>query len=118
MQYGHCVVNATAIAMSSLYLTGIAPAVMAALSKAQNAFIPSGAFASSCFSLARFFMSYMADLHIVIASSQRCSESFRRDRLYPGFPFCSRWNLVEISWRAYCAGPGRTTPVGSLLLHP
>jgi hypothetical protein len=32
---------------------------MAALSKAQKAFMPSGAFASIVFSLARFFRSYM-----------------------------------------------------------
>ena len=59
MQYGHCVVNATASASNSLYFTGIAPAAIAALSKAQNAFIPSGALASINLSLPRFFMSYM-----------------------------------------------------------
>jgi hypothetical protein len=31
MQYGHCVVNATASAISSLYLRGIAPSVRARL---------------------------------------------------------------------------------------
>src|SRR5579863_810796 len=62
MQYGHCVVNATANAINSLYLTGIAPAAMAALSNAQNAFIPSGAVASIFFNWPRFFMSYTAHL--------------------------------------------------------
>src|SRR5579863_5931680 len=62
MQYGHCVVNATANAINSLYLTGIAPAAMAALSNAQNAFIPSGALASIFFNWPRFFMSYTAHL--------------------------------------------------------
>jgi hypothetical protein len=61
-EYGHCVLNATAMAISSLYFTGMAPAAMAALSKAINAFIPSGAWASSDFIFARFFMSYMVIL--------------------------------------------------------
>src|ERR1700676_5774998 len=60
MQYGHCVVKATPSAISSLYFTGIAPSAIAALSKAQNAFIPSGALASRSFSLARFFLSYIS----------------------------------------------------------
>src|SRR5580704_10200446 len=59
MQYGHCVVNATASAISSLYLLGIAPSARAALSKATNAFIASGALAAISFILLRFFMSYM-----------------------------------------------------------
>src|SRR6266404_428003 len=62
MQYGHCVVKATATAISSLYLTGIAPAATDALSNATNAFIVSGAWASRFFILLRFFMSYIAHL--------------------------------------------------------
>src|SRR5882762_10383138 len=59
MQYGHCVVRATATAISSLYFTGIAPAATAALSKAQKAFITSGARPSIFFSFARFALSYI-----------------------------------------------------------
>src|SRR5580704_12549881 len=62
MQYGHCVVNATDNAINSLYFTGIAPAAIAALSNAQNAFMPSGALASIVFSFPRFFMSYTKHL--------------------------------------------------------
>ena len=43
--------KATASAISSLYFSGIAPAAIAALSKAQKALIASGAFASRVFSL-------------------------------------------------------------------
>ncbi len=51
MQYGHCVVRATASAISSLYLAGIAPAASAALWSAQNALTASGALASRVLSL-------------------------------------------------------------------
>src|SRR5215469_2117581 len=43
MQYGHCVVSATAIAISSLYFFGIAPAAKADWSKALKPAIDSGA---------------------------------------------------------------------------
>src|SRR6266568_8497089 len=59
MQYGHWVVSATATAISSLYFAGIAPAATAALSKAQKAFITSGARLSIFFSLARFSFLYI-----------------------------------------------------------
>src|SRR5215831_476873 len=54
MQYGHCVVRATAIAMSSLYFTGMAPSATDSLSNVQNAFITSGAKAFNLVILARF----------------------------------------------------------------
>src|SRR5512133_1312625 len=59
MQYGHWVVSATAMAMSSLYFTGITPSATAALSKAQKAFITAGAKVSIRFSFARFSLLYM-----------------------------------------------------------
>src|SRR5881392_3751600 len=59
MQYGHCVVRATATAISSLYFTGIAPSPTAALSNAQKAFITSGARLSIFFSLPRLVLLYM-----------------------------------------------------------
>src|SRR5678816_104926 len=43
IQYGHCVVRATATAISSLYFTGMAPSATASLSNSQKAFITSGA---------------------------------------------------------------------------
>ena len=64
MQYGHCVVNATASAISSLYLAGIAPSAMAALSKAQKACIATGALASRVFSFPKLLMLYKAHLLI------------------------------------------------------
>src|SRR6266487_4165366 len=67
MQYGHCVVRATATAISSLYFTGIAPSATAALSKAQKAFITCGARLSIFFSLARFSLLYIW----VIVGSER-----------------------------------------------
>src|ERR1051326_1394222 len=59
MQYGHCVVKATATAISSLYFTGIAPSATAALSNAQNAFITSGASVSIFFNFLRFSLLYI-----------------------------------------------------------
>src|SRR6185436_18163959 len=59
MQYGHCVVRATATAISSLNFTGIAPSATAAWSKAQKAFITSGARLFMFFSLVRFSLWYM-----------------------------------------------------------
>src|SRR5512140_3357690 len=59
MQYGHCVVSATATAISSLYFIGIAPSATAALSKAQKAFITSGARLFIFFSLVRFSWLYI-----------------------------------------------------------
>src|SRR4051812_19376196 len=59
MQYGHCVVSATATAINSLHFAGIAPGATAALSKAQKAFINSGARLSIFFSLARFALLYI-----------------------------------------------------------
>src|SRR5580698_6858951 len=50
--------------MSSLYLTGIAPSAMAALSKAQKACIAAGAFASRVLSFFRLLMLYTAYLHL------------------------------------------------------
>src|SRR5258708_2324133 len=61
MQYGHCVVRATATAISSLYLSGIAPSLKAASSNATNPFQASGASSPNFLSLARFFMSYIVD---------------------------------------------------------
>src|SRR6218665_3212093 len=59
MQYGHCVVMATATAINSLYFTGMAPSETAALSKAQKAFMTSGARVSIFFRLVRFLLLYM-----------------------------------------------------------
>src|SRR5262249_48005043 len=59
--YGHCVVSATATAMSSLYLTGIAPSFAAASSNTRNALKVSGARSPSLFILVMFFRSYMLD---------------------------------------------------------
>src|ERR1044071_9291756 len=59
MQYGHCVVSATATAINSLYFTGIAPSATAALSKAQKAFITCGARLSIFLSLARCCLLYI-----------------------------------------------------------
>src|SRR6186713_1113599 len=59
MQYGHCVVSATATAISSLYFTGMAPSATAALSKAQKASITCGARPFIVFSLARLSLVYM-----------------------------------------------------------
>src|SRR6187401_2434001 len=60
MQYGHWVVKATATAISSLYLSGIAPSLKAASSNATNPLKASGASSPSFLSFVRFFMSYMA----------------------------------------------------------
>src|SRR5262245_13789116 len=60
MQYGHCVVSATATAINSLYLSGIAPSLNAASSNATNPLKASGASSPSFLSFARFFMSYIA----------------------------------------------------------
>src|SRR5271170_1872565 len=60
MQYGHCVVRATATAISCFCCVVSAPSANTALSKAQNAFMTSGAFASSLFRRVRFFISCMA----------------------------------------------------------
>src|SRR4051794_2276680 len=70
MQYGHWVVSATAIAISSLYFTGMAPAATAALSKAQKAFINSGARLSIFLSLARFSFLYIgfSSVHLTCVS--------------------------------------------------
>jgi hypothetical protein len=59
MQYGHCVVRATATAMSCLFKVSMAPGANAALSKAQKAFIASGLFSSNSFSFVRFDMLYI-----------------------------------------------------------
>src|SRR6185503_14121473 len=50
---------ATATAINSLYFTGIAPSATAILSKAQKAFITSGARLSIFFNLARFALLYI-----------------------------------------------------------
>src|SRR5262245_61114219 len=60
MQYGHCVVSATATAISSLYLSGIAPPLKAASSNATNPWKASGASSPSFLSFVRFFISYIA----------------------------------------------------------
>src|SRR5262245_6260132 len=60
MQYGHCVVSATAMAISSLYLSGITPYLTAASSKATNALKASGASSPKRLNFPRFFMSYIA----------------------------------------------------------
>src|SRR5262249_10661274 len=60
MQYGHCVVSATATAISSLYFSGIAPSLNAASSNAMKPLNPSGASSPSFLNFVRFFMSYMA----------------------------------------------------------
>src|SRR5881394_3054946 len=73
MQYGHCVVQATATAINSLYFTGIAPSATAALSNAQNAFITSGASSFIFLILVRFALSYICLLwlcrYAVLAAS-------------------------------------------------
>src|SRR5262249_31621151 len=55
MQYGHCVVSATATAISSLYLSGMAPPLKAASSNATKPLKASGANSPSFLSLVRFF---------------------------------------------------------------
>src|SRR5262249_9175981 len=60
MQYGHCVVSATATAINSLYLSGITPPLKAASSNATNPLNASGASSPSFLSFVRFFMSYIA----------------------------------------------------------
>src|SRR5436305_2688033 len=62
MQYGHCVVSATATAINSLYLSGIAPPLKAASSNATNPLKASGASSPSFLSFVRFFMSYIGAL--------------------------------------------------------
>src|SRR5581483_6016893 len=62
MQYGHCVVNATASVSSSFVLAGIAPSLNAASSNARNPAIPSGANSLSVLIFFRFAMSYTAGL--------------------------------------------------------
>src|SRR4051812_47901124 len=62
MQYGHCVVTATATAISSLYFTGIAPSVTASRSNAQKAFISSGASSFIRLIFDRLSLLYMAFL--------------------------------------------------------
>src|SRR3954468_20973222 len=62
MQYGHCVVSATAIAINSLYFRGIAPSFTAASSNATNALNASGANSPNRLNFPRFFMSYMVVL--------------------------------------------------------
>src|ERR1043166_3155032 len=62
MQYGHCVVVATATAISSLYFTGIAPSATDSLSNAQNAFITSGASSFIFLIFVRFSLLYMGCL--------------------------------------------------------
>src|SRR5262249_48787232 len=58
----HCVVSATATAISSLYLSGIAPSLKAAWSNATNAWKASGVSSPNFFIFAKFFMSYIAIL--------------------------------------------------------
>ncbi len=60
MQYGHCVVSATAIAISSLYLSGITPPRTTASSKATKALNASGASSASVPIFASLFLSYIA----------------------------------------------------------
>src|SRR5262245_43355948 len=64
MQYGHCVVNATASAMSSLYFRGMAPSFIATSLRVAHAAIPSGA---SSLSVLIFFM--FAASYIMAVSS-------------------------------------------------
>src|SRR5258705_1488508 len=71
MQYGHCVVSATATAINSLYFTGMAPSATAALSNAQNAVITSGARLFIFLILARFSFLYMSSISQVVAIRQR-----------------------------------------------
>src|SRR5262245_1975416 len=60
MQYGHCVVSATATAINSLYLRGIVPCLNAASSNATKLLNASGASWASFSNFVRFFMSYIA----------------------------------------------------------
>src|SRR5919205_2469691 len=59
MQYGHCVVSATAIAISSLYFFGIAPSARASLSQSLNACIVSGTSSATWPSLLTLVIEYM-----------------------------------------------------------
>src|SRR5436305_14185201 len=59
MQYGHCVVSATATAISSLYFSGIAPPRTTASSNATNALNASGASSAYRAIFFMLFMSYM-----------------------------------------------------------
>src|SRR5438477_8828408 len=65
MQYGHWVVNATATAINSLYLSGITPPLNAASSNATNPLKASGASSPSFLNFVRFFMSYIVTSLIV-----------------------------------------------------
>src|SRR5262249_28096617 len=61
MQYGHCVVSATATAISSLYLSGTTPLLNAASSNATKPLNASGASSPSRGNFFRLFISYMTD---------------------------------------------------------
>jgi hypothetical protein len=66
-QYGHCVVRATASAISSLYLRGIAPSASAALSRASKAPIASGVRPFKAESFCRLPESYIAlDMGVIL----------------------------------------------------
>src|SRR3954470_10280893 len=59
MQYGHWVASATAMAISSLYLAGMAPALYAAVSNAANSWNASGASSPYFANFVRFLRSYI-----------------------------------------------------------
>src|SRR5262249_8138361 len=68
MQYGHCVVRATAMAINSLYFTGIAPSATDIRSNSQKAFITSGARLFIFLILARFALLYISWFVVLIVS--------------------------------------------------
>src|SRR5580704_14858993 len=79
MQYGHCVVIATAIAISSLFLAEITPSAIAALSKAMNPCHAAGASSAYCFNFFMLFMSYIGCLRVEFATTHFCHGKSVRD---------------------------------------
>ena len=79
MQYGHCVVSATATAMSSLYFLGIAPSASAALSNAQKAFAEPGASAFRDGSFPKLFIVIIGKLSFSFGGLAHTVRSLKED---------------------------------------
>src|SRR5438105_6409553 len=116
MQYGHCVVSATATAISSLYLSGIAPSLNAASSNATNPLKASGASSPSFLSLVMFFMSYIA-----VSLGRKSSRSFAGDST--GQPTPQRQRDLQNQLQgasdelAHAIGPAGSLPHPALERH-
>src|SRR6478672_7437662 len=81
MQYGHCVVSATATAINSLYLSGITPSLIAASSNATKLLNASGANSLSFLNFFRLAMSYIAFSLVKPCSTARTCDDVRADRV-------------------------------------